>query len=168
MPVKMLFLDVDGVLTDGGVVLGDMGEVKTFHSRDGVGLELARRAGIAVHLVTARDSSAVRKRAEELSLEGLHTGAKRKRDVVESVLAEAGVSSEDAAFIGDDLVDLPAMQAVGTAIAVADAPQEVRAAAAYVTSVPGGRGAARDAVEWILKGEGRWDSVVADYLASIS
>lgn len=168
MPVRILFLDVDGVLTDGAIALGDSGETKTFHARDGLGLELARRAGIAVHLVTTRDSEAVRRRAEELSLDGVHLGVRRKVDVVAEVLAQEDVPASDAAFVGDDLVDLPAMRTVGTPIAVADAVPEVQAAAKYVASAAGGRGAVRDAVEWILRSEDRWNDVLADYLAEIA
>jgi len=148
--IRALILDVDGVLTDGGIILDESGrEWKRFHTRDGVGIKLAQQAGIRVLFLTARGSQPARRRAEELKAEWA-IGVARKDVFLETWLAEAGIDWSETAYIGDDLHDLPALRRVGCPIAVADAAREIREAACHVTTLPGGSGAVREAVEWIL------------------
>lgn len=162
--VRLLLLDVDGVLTDGRIVYADDGtELKRFHVRDGSGLKFWRQAGKRVAVLSGRSSPAVDRRAAELGIAHVVQGQGDKLPAFERVLAEVGVSPAEVCAIGDDLPDLPVLTRAGLAVAVADACPEVRAAADYVTAVPGGAGAVRDAVEWLLKLTGEWDAVVAGF-----
>jgi len=162
--IRMLLLDVDGVLTDGGVAWHDDAiEQKTFHIRDGLGLRVWARAGGAVGIVTGRSSTVVELRARELGIGIVRQGVDDKWKATDEVLAEAGVPWEEAAFVGDDLPDLPVILSCGVGIAVADACDEVRAAADLVTTARGGRGAVREVVERLLKSRGVWDAVVSGY-----
>jgi 3-deoxy-D-manno-octulosonate 8-phosphate phosphatase (KDO 8-P phosphatase) len=161
--IRALVLDVDGVLTDGGIVLdGGDGEWKRFHARDGVGIKLALLAGWRVLFCTARSSPPARRRAEELGAEWA-IGVKDKVAYLDGWLAEAGIGWDAAAYVGDDLQDLGALRRVGYPVAVADAAAEVRAAARYVTTVPGGSGAVREAVEHLLHEAGRHAEVLAAF-----
>ncbi len=160
--VELLLLDVDGVLTDGGVTLGpDGGEFKTFHIRDGLGLRLWRGSGRRVGLVTGRASRAVEARAAELGIAIVRQGVADKGSAVAAIMAECGLDAERTAFMGDDLPDLAAMTRCGVALAPADACAEVRAAAAVVTRMPGGRGAVREAIERLLGARGEWDAIAS-------
>lgn len=153
--VRILFLDVDGVLTDGAMYYGDAGEaLKRFHTRDGLGIRLLREAGVRVVLVTSEDSAIVLRRAEKLGLTEVHLGVQRKGVEVDRVLAEAGLSPEAAAYVGDDVNDCEALCRVGLAVAVADAEEPVKGAAHYVTRRPGGHGAVREVCDLILKAQG--------------
>ncbi len=163
--LRALVLDVDGVLTDGGIVLdAGGGESKRFHARDGIGVKLALTAGWRVLLLTARHSPAARIRAEELGAEWA-MGVGRKDRFLESWLAEAGIPWEEAAFVGDDLPDLGVMRRVGWPVAVADAAPEVRAVARYVTHLPGGAGAVREASEFLLRRAGIREETLQAFLA---
>jgi 3-deoxy-D-manno-octulosonate 8-phosphate phosphatase (KDO 8-P phosphatase) len=148
-PIRILFLDVDGVLADGGIHLGESGETKRFAARDGTASFLSRRVDLKLMLITFRDSEAVRRRASELGVEAAQ-GVADKLSVVERVCREQGLDLEEAAFMGDDLVDLKAMRAVGMAIAPRDAAPPALRLADIVTSAPGGQGAVREAVETIM------------------
>jgi 3-deoxy-D-manno-octulosonate 8-phosphate phosphatase (KDO 8-P phosphatase) len=162
--VQLLLLDVDGVLTDGGVTWSNQGiELKTFHIRDGLGLKLWQRAGCRAGIVTGRSSHVVQLRAEELGIGIVRQGVDDKLATVEAILADGGISWEETAFIGDDLPDLPVIARCGVGIAVADACAEVRAAAAVVTTLSGGRGAVREAVERLLTARGGWEAITARY-----
>lgn len=162
--VELLLLDVDGVLTDGSVVYTDTGEeLKRFHVRDGAGLKLWQAAGHQAAIVSGRASPAVERRAAELGLAPVLQGCDDKLTALAQVLAETGVSADRVCAIGDDLPDLPVLTTVGVAVAVADACPEVRASAHRVTMTPGGHGAVREVVEWLLKGQGRWAGLVARY-----
>jgi 3-deoxy-D-manno-octulosonate 8-phosphate phosphatase (KDO 8-P phosphatase) len=164
--VQLLLLDVDGVLTDGGVTWNNQGiESKTFHIRDGLGLKLWQRAGGRTGIVTGRSSHVVQLRAAELGIGIVRQGVEDKLDSTAAILAETGLAWEETAFIGDDLPDLPVIARAGVGIAVADACSEVRAAAAVVTQLPGGRGAVREAVERLLRARGSWEAIVARYAA---
>jgi 3-deoxy-D-manno-octulosonate 8-phosphate phosphatase (KDO 8-P phosphatase) len=165
--IKLIIVDVDGVLTDGTVVVGDAGEnAKRFHVHDGLGLRLAMLAGKTVALMTSAGSEAVRRRAEQLGIERVYQHVPDKGAAYAQVRDELGLRDEEVCYIGDDLIDLPAMRRAGLAVAVADAAQEVKAAAALVTERPGGHGAAREAVEHILKREGLWTEAVARLTAA--
>ena len=160
---RILFLDVDGTLTDGGIILGNTDDARRFHAHDGVGIRLATLAGIDVIFLSARENTAAERRARELGVRAV-LGAARKDEHVERLCRAAGVDPADAAFVGDDLQDIVAMKVVGTAIAVADAVPEVRAAAHHVVSRPGGHAAVREAIEWLLRREGRWQSALDLFL----
>jgi 3-deoxy-D-manno-octulosonate 8-phosphate phosphatase (KDO 8-P phosphatase) len=162
--VRLLLLDVDGVLTDGRIVYADDGtEVKRFHVRDGSGLKFWRDAGKRAAIVSGRSSAAVTRRAAELGISPVLQAQGDKLPAFERVLAEVGVTAAEVCAVGDDLPDLPVLTRAGLAVAVADASPEVRAAADYVTVTPGGAGAVREVVEWLLKLTGEWDRIVASF-----
>ena len=165
--VQLLLLDVDGVLTDGGVTWNNQGiESKTFHIRDGLGLRAWQKAGGRTGIVTGRSSHVVQLRADELGIGIVRQGVDDKLAAAESLLAEYGLSWEQTAFVGDDLPDLPVVSRCGVGVAVADACPELIAAATIVTRLPGGRGAVREVIERMLKARGSWDAVVARYAAN--
>ena len=159
--VRLLVLDVDGVLTDGSIVYSDSGEeLKRFHVRDGSGLKLWALAGMRTAILSGRSSPAVSRRAAELGIGVVLQGRSDKLAALAEILAATGCAASQSCAIGDDLQDLPLLNAVAVAVAVADACPEVRRMADYVTATPGGRGAARDLVEWLLKRQGRWDDLI--------
>lgn len=164
--VELLLLDVDGVLTDGGIVYADdRTELKRFHVRDGSGLKFWQLAGKRAAIVSGRKSPVVDRRAAELGIGPVLQGCGDKLVAFEAVLAATGFRPEQVCAVGDDLPDLPVLLRCGLAVAVADACPEVREAADYITAVPGGHGAVRDAVEWVLKLQGKWDGLVAKFRA---
>ena len=166
-PIKLVIFDVDGVLTDGRIVIDDNGvESKFFHVRDGHGIKLLIRAGIKAALLTGRQSRVVERRAEELGISMVYQGSKNKMEIYEKILDNLSLSNHEVAFCGDDLVDLPVMRRAGLALAPADACSEVKAIAHYVCHERGGRGAAREMVELVLKGAGLWEDVVSRYMKS--
>jgi 3-deoxy-D-manno-octulosonate 8-phosphate phosphatase (KDO 8-P phosphatase) len=162
--IRLVALDVDGVLTDGSITLTDSGEqIKTFHVRDGTGIKYLIRAGLQVALITGRSSRCVEYRAAELGVEYVFQGAKVKLEPYEALLEMSGLSDAQVACVGDDLPDLPLLRRCGLAVAVADAAEEVKAAADVVTAAAGGRGAAREVAELILKAQGKWDTILRRY-----
>jgi 3-deoxy-D-manno-octulosonate 8-phosphate phosphatase (KDO 8-P phosphatase) len=164
--VRLLLLDVDGVLTDGRIVYADDGaELKRFHVRDGSGLKFWRDAGKRAAIVSGRTSAAVDRRAAELGVAPVLQGQGDKLPAFERVLSELGLEADEVCAVGDDLPDLPVLLRVGLAVAVADACPEVRAAADFVTPTSGGAGAVRDAVEWLMKLTGEWGAVVQSFRA---
>jgi YrbI family 3-deoxy-D-manno-octulosonate 8-phosphate phosphatase len=165
--VQLLLVDVDGVLTDGGVTWNNEGiEQKTFHIRDGLGIKLWQRAGGRTGIVTGRSSRVVQLRAQELGIEIVRQGVDDKLEVTAAVLADCGVSWEQTAFIGDDLPDLSVVTRCGVGVAVANACPELIEAAALVTRLPGGHGAVREVIEQMLKARGAWDAIVRRYGAA--
>ncbi|MDX6693970.1 MAG: 3-deoxy-D-manno-octulosonate 8-phosphate phosphatase phosphatase [Blastocatellia bacterium] len=163
--VKLLLMDCDGVLTDGRItLLPDGDEQKSFHTRDGHGLVLLHRAGLSSGIISGRTSSSVTRRASDLGIRYVRQGTWDKIVEFEETLAEAGVDESETAFIGDDVTDIPLMQRVGLAVAVADATEETRAAAHYVTQLPGGFGAVREVTDLILKAQGRWAELMRKYI----
>jgi 3-deoxy-D-manno-octulosonate 8-phosphate phosphatase (KDO 8-P phosphatase) len=164
--IELLLTDVDGVLTDGGVIIDNQGvESKCFNIRDGLGIRLWQNSGGLAGIVTGRSSQIVKLRAAELDMEIVRQGVKEKLPVVEEILASLKLRPEQLAYIGDDLPDVPAIRFAGLGIAVADAPEEVRGAGDYVTSVPGGGGAVREVVELLLKNTGKWETVIEKFVA---
>lgn len=162
----LLLLDVDGVLTDGRIVLDDAGvETKRFHVRDGLGIRLLGAEGIGVGIVTGRSGEALRRRCLELGIDLIFDGVGDKAAVLPAVVARTGVDPERIAFVGDDLPDLPIMARVGVGLAVADAVPEVLARADAVADRPGGLGAVREICEAILRARGRWDAAVSRFCA---
>jgi len=194
--IKLLLFDVDGVLTDGklyifpapagiqqsaedhaakhggqggfGLVSQSMIEAKGFHAHDGTAISLAHLAGMKTGLITKRVSETVALRARDLKLEYVYQGIQDKLTAFEEILREAGLAASEAAFVGDDVIDLPVMRNCGLAIAVANARAEVKAAAHYVTPRAGGEGALRDATEYILKAQGKWKRVLSEYICERS
>src|SRR5439155_18441559 len=157
--IELLLLDVDGVLTDGGIIYGDDGrEWKVFHVRDGSGLKIWHLAGKRSAVISGRSSRVVEVRAAELGVSFVLQGAADKRPAYQRVLTEMEMRSEQVCYIGDDVPDLPILHNCGLAVAVADACPEVRTAAHYVTRVPGGRGAVRETIELVLRCQNRWPS----------
>ncbi len=167
--VRLLLLDVDGVLTDGSISLTGSGdESKTFHVRDGVGVRLWQEAGNAVGIVTGRSSRAVARRAEELGIGHVRQGVGDKVAAAEEIRGECGVPWAETASIGDDLPDILLARRAGVSFAVADACAELRGVATLVTHLPGGRGAVREAVECLMAARGGWETAVARYRGGIA
>jgi 3-deoxy-D-manno-octulosonate 8-phosphate phosphatase (KDO 8-P phosphatase) len=162
--IKLLILDVDGVMTDGRIIIDDAGsESKHFDVRDGHGLKMLMRYGIDVALLTGRKSRVVDHRAAELGITEVHQGIWNKREVFDEILRRRNLAAEETAYVGDDVVDVPLLRRVGFGVAVADACPEAIGAAGYVTEHSGGRGAVREVCEVILRAQGRWDDVAARY-----
>lgn len=160
----MLLMDCDGVLTDGRIWLfEDGGEQKSFNVKDGLGLELWHRAGFSSGIISGRTSRMVERRGHELRIQFIRQGVVEKIRAFEEIVSEAGVVYGEVAFVGDDVNDIPLMQRAGLAIAVADASDDARACAHYVTRAKGGRGAIRESVEMILKAQERWADLVLPY-----
>jgi len=194
--IKLILFDVDGVLTDGklyifpapagiqqstqdhaaqhsaqggfALVSQSLIEAKGFHAHDGAAISLARLGGIKTGLITKRISETVALRARDLKLEYVYQGIQDKLTVFEEILRQAGLDANEAAYVGDDVIDLPIMRNCGLAIAVANARAEVKAEAHYVTPHAGGDGALRDATEYILKVQGKWKRVVSEYICQRS
>ena len=190
--IKLLLFDVDGVLTDGKIFIfpapagieqptqqhaarhggqGGFGlhtqtmiEAKGFHAHDGAAISLARLGGIKTGLITKRISETVALRARDLKLDHVHQGIQDKLTVFEEILRQEGISPSEAGYVGDDVIDLPVMRNCGFAAAVANARDEVKKEAHYVTRHSGGDGALRDAIEYILRAQGKWQRVVSDYI----
>jgi 3-deoxy-D-manno-octulosonate 8-phosphate phosphatase (KDO 8-P phosphatase) len=164
MNIAGLVLDVDGVLTDGTFVIPIEGdELKAFHSCDGLGLRLLMDAGVKVAFLSGRRSGVVERRARELGVHKVVQGKHEKVGALREIAAEFGCALEDLAYMGDDLVDLAPMKAVGLAAAPSDARPEARDAAVFVAASAGGRGAVRDLCEHLLREMGRWDEVRARF-----
>ena len=162
--IRLLVADVDGVMTDGGIYLGEHEELKRYDSRDGSAIKYLMRAGLEFALITGRRSASVERRAQELGVKHVHQGALKKLPALRELLEELNLAPHQAAYLGDDLLDLPPILAAGVGVAVADAAQDVREHADYVTSQPGGRAAVREVVELILKAQGKWAPLVQTYL----
>jgi 3-deoxy-D-manno-octulosonate 8-phosphate phosphatase (KDO 8-P phosphatase) len=191
--IRLILFDVDGVLTDGKIWIfpapagtqqsvlqqsaqqggeGGFGfqsasliEAKGFHAHDGTAISLARLAGLKTGLITKRVSETVALRARDLKMDHVHQGIQDKAGVFRQILEKEGITASEAAFVGDDVIDLPAMRQCGLAIAVKNARPEVKADAHWITPHAGGDGAARDAVEYILKAQGKWKKVVEEYIS---
>jgi 3-deoxy-D-manno-octulosonate 8-phosphate phosphatase (KDO 8-P phosphatase) len=165
-PLRLMGFDVDGVLTDGALYFTDQGtEVKAFHTLDGLGLKLLRDAGVELALVSGRRSPAVAARAANLGVARVYQGVDDKLAVFERVRAELGLEPRACGFMGDDLPDLPVLLRCGFAATVPEAPEAVRARVHYVSRASGGRGAAREVCELILRAKGALEAAVAGYLA---
>jgi 3-deoxy-D-manno-octulosonate 8-phosphate phosphatase (KDO 8-P phosphatase) len=162
--IRMLVLDVDGVMTDGRLFYGPGGqELTAFHILDGHGIKMAIRSGLSLAVVTGRESEAVVQRARELGILEVHQKAVDKLSVFQELLRKSGLAASQVACMGDDLVDLPLLRRAGLAISVPDAADEVRAAAHYVTRRRGGRGAVREAIEILLQSQGLWSAELERY-----
>jgi 3-deoxy-D-manno-octulosonate 8-phosphate phosphatase (KDO 8-P phosphatase) len=169
IPVRLLAMDVDGVLTDGMIIWSapaegeNLLETKAFSVKDGLGLSLARVAGLVIAWITGRTSRVVERRAVELGITELHQWARDKERVLTEIRSRHGLPEAAVLFVGDDLNDLPAFGVAGVRVAVSDAAPELRAKADWVTRAPGGRGAIREVIEGVLRAQGRWEETVARF-----
>jgi 3-deoxy-D-manno-octulosonate 8-phosphate phosphatase (KDO 8-P phosphatase) len=165
--IKLLLLDVDGVMTDGRIIYDNQGnELKAFDVKDGHGLKMLQRAGIKIGIITGRQSELVAKRAAELGIEILYQKALNKLDPYREILAEQGLADEQVAYVGDDVVDLPILRRVGFSATVADAVPEVLPLVDYVASRQGGRGAVREICDLLLRASGQWEKLTERYFES--
>jgi 3-deoxy-D-manno-octulosonate 8-phosphate phosphatase (KDO 8-P phosphatase) len=162
--VKLFLCDVDGVLTDGTVLLGEGKEYKTFSIQDGLGLLLLKKHGLRVGWISARPSAVTQQRGEELRIEFIYQVKGSKVTTVEELLAATGFQWNDVCYMGDDVVDLGVLRRVGAAVAVANAIADVKHIAHYVTSARGGHGAVREVVELILRAQNKWKDVIAQHM----
>lgn len=163
--IRLVLLDVDGVLTDGRLYMAPDGmETKAFNARDGLGIRLGQRGGLTFGLVSGRASATVATRAAELDIAEVHQGIGDKAARVRDILERTGFSAIETAFVGDDLVDVPVMRMVGFSASPADAAPETRAAAHLVTAANGGHGAVREVIDYVLQATGNWDSVTGRFL----
>jgi 3-deoxy-D-manno-octulosonate 8-phosphate phosphatase (KDO 8-P phosphatase) len=164
--IRLLLFDVDGVLTDGTVVIHTDGtESKGFHIRDGAAMVWAQRAGLTVGLLSARSSGATTHRATQLAIRLVVQGVSNKLEAYDRILRESGFTDEAVAYMGDDLLDLPVLARAGLSAAPADAAAEVRRDVDWVSAIEGGRGAARELIELVLRAQQRWDAVMHEYTA---
>lgn len=162
--LQLLIFDVDGVLTDGSLYLGDDGqEFKVFHSRDGQGMVMLRESGVRLAVITGRSSRVVQTRMEGLGVAHIHQGCKEKLPAYEDLRQRLGLADEQIGYVGDDVVDLPVMRRAGLAVAVGDAHPLVRQQAHWCTQANGGRGAAREVCEFILDAQGNLERILAPY-----
>lgn len=162
--IRLLLLDVDGVMTDGRIIYDDQGhELKAFDVKDGHGLKLVQRAGLKVGIITGRQSPVVDQRAAELGIDLVYQGAKDKLVPFREILSQLQLSPRQVAYVGDDLVDLPVLLQVGFSATVADAIDDVKARVDLVTERPGGHGAVREICDFLLKACGRWEEVTQRY-----
>jgi 3-deoxy-D-manno-octulosonate 8-phosphate phosphatase (KDO 8-P phosphatase) len=163
--VRLVLLDVDGVLTDGRIVYtGDGDEIKSFNVRDGYGIRLMLDAGIQVGIITGRRSGALRHRCRDLGIDLVYAGARDKAPLLAEIMEKQTLPASAIAFVGDDLPDLPVMNRVGCAVAVADAHEELLRRAHMVTMATGGNGAVRELAEALLRAHGKWERLVASLL----
>ncbi|WP_446742171.1 KdsC family phosphatase [Silvibacterium acidisoli] len=169
--IRLFLMDIDGTMTDGGVCLislpnnGGIAELKAFDAHDGQGLTLAHTMGIKTGFITGRRSAAVSQRAQELHVDYVYLGQAKKTAAYEECMQKAGVTEEEVAYLGDDLPDMPLAVRSGLAVAVSDAAPELKAVCHHITEARGGKGAAREVVELILKAQGRWEEAIPQALA---
>jgi 3-deoxy-D-manno-octulosonate 8-phosphate phosphatase (KDO 8-P phosphatase) len=162
--IRMLIMDVDGVLTDGRIIQDCHGhELKMFDVKDGHGIVMAHRAKLRTGLISGRASETIARRAEELGIELVFQKIWNKLEVYEKILVDTALTPAEVAYIGDDLVDIPLLRRVGLAMAVADAVDEVKAVCHFITQRPGGQGAVREVIELILRAQGQWDTLLERY-----
>ncbi len=162
--VKVIIMDVDGVLTDGTISFGNFNDdYRGFNARDGLGLKVWGKAGYHSAVITAKSSRAVKRRCRELGIDLLYQGVEDKLRVFNKALLRLKVTPEEVCYIGDDLPDLPVLRAAGMAVTVPEAPEELRNVADYTTVSAGGRGAVRETVEFILRAQEKWESLIKVY-----
>ena len=162
--VKMVIMDVDGVLTDGKIIIDANGvESKAFYVQDGSAITYLHRAGMKTAIISGRNSEVVELRAKELSIEDVYLGIHKKMDAYEEILKKHKLKDNEICYIGDDLIDLPILRKVGFSVAVPNAPLEVKERVSYITDAPGGYGAIREVTEKILKSQGKWKEITSRY-----
>ncbi|HHT9125196.1 MAG TPA: KdsC family phosphatase [Candidatus Brocadiia bacterium] len=163
--IKMVIIDVDGVLTDGKIIVDVEGEeVKNFHVRDGTGVKYLQRAGLNCAVISGRKCAAVEHRLRELGIKDVFQNAINKIEAYEQIVTKYNLKDEEVCYIGDDLIDIPIFRRVGFSAAVPDAPEEVKEIATYITKTPGGQGAVREVIEKILKFQDKWGTIMERYV----
>lgn len=164
--IELLLLDVDGVLTDAGIIYSDSGEqIKKFNAKDGLGIKLLMEAGVKVGIITGLSSKALEHRCQKLGISLLFAGIENKSKVLKSIVSQTGIHPENMVFVGDDLIDLPVMKQVGVSFCVADACDDVKRHCDIITNLKGGHGAVREVCEYILKAKGLWSNILNRYLS---
>ncbi|MBI5681929.1 MAG: HAD-IIIA family hydrolase [Deltaproteobacteria bacterium] len=164
--IKILIIDVDGVMTDGSIIYNDDGkETKVFDVKDGHGIKMLMNAGVDVAIITARKSGVVRHRAKNLGIKMVYQKAMDKVSAFNDILAKTSLKPENAAYMGDELVDIPLLKRAGVSITVPDGVKEAKEFSDYITKMPGGKGAVREACELIIKTQGQWENAIKKYLA---
>lgn len=162
--IKLVIFDVDGVLTDSGIYIGEHGEIfKAFNCRDGFGITIAQKFGIKTAIITGRESVCTANRARELGISVVKQGQTNKRNAYKEIKAEFNLDDEEIAYVADDVIDLPVFVQVGFRAAVGDAKPEVKERAHFIAENPGGRGAVREVMEFILKVQGKWAEIIRQY-----
>jgi 3-deoxy-D-manno-octulosonate 8-phosphate phosphatase (KDO 8-P phosphatase) len=162
--IKLLMLDVDGVMTDGGIIMDNEGrELKKFNVRDGHGIKVLQRYGIKIAIITGRKSKVVEYRAKDLEIKDVYQKVFNKKEVFEKILKKYKLAANETAFLGDDIIDIPVLRRVGFSAAVADAVDVVKKSVDYITKNKGGNGAVREVCEMILQAQGKWEEVAAKY-----
>lgn len=162
--IKLLILDVDGVMTDGRIIMDNQGrEIKNFNVRDGHGIKLLQRYGIKIAILTGRQSKVVEYRAKDLEIEDVYQKVFNKKEIFQKILKKHKLSADEAAFMGDDIIDIPVLKSVGFSVAVADAVDVVKKSVDYITGHKGGQGAVREICEMILQAQGKWPEIAAKY-----
>ena len=162
--IKLIIFDVDGTLTDGGIYIGEKGELfKAFNCRDGFGITAAHKVGLKTAIITGRNSICTTNRAKELGISAVKQGHMDKRDAYKELKAEFNLSDEEIAYVGDDIIDLPVFVQVGFRAAVGDADLEIKNRAHFIAEKAGGHGAAREAIEFILKAQDKWSEIIRQY-----
>jgi 3-deoxy-D-manno-octulosonate 8-phosphate phosphatase (KDO 8-P phosphatase) len=166
--IKAIILDIDGVLTDGKIGYSrDSEEIKFFHVRDGSAIKMALRADLLVGVLSGRSSEANRHRAKELGLSFIYEGEKNKRETFERLITEKNLKYEECLFMGDDLIDIPPLMKSGIAVITGDAPEELNGFCDFRTKAFGGKGAVREVIVWLLKGQKKWDNLLERYVQGI-
>ncbi|MCK5686451.1 HAD-IIIA family hydrolase [bacterium] len=164
--IELLLLDVDGVLTDGGIIYSDSGEqIKKFNAKDGLGIKLLMEAGVKVGIISGLSSNALKHRCNKLGITLLFTDIKDKAKALDSILTKTGINAEKMAFVGDDLIDLPVIKRVGVSFCVSDASCDIKKHCDIITDLKGGHGAVREVCEQILKAKGLWEDILNKYLS---
>jgi 3-deoxy-D-manno-octulosonate 8-phosphate phosphatase (KDO 8-P phosphatase) len=164
--IKLIVFDVDGVLTDGRLYIGSGGkEFKAFHTQDGMGISIARFAGIKTAIITGRTSEAVTKRAEELKIDYVYQGIQKKMEILDKIISELNLTLEQVCYVGDDINDLPILRVIGFPAAPSNAVEIVKEQAQYISKSNGGDGAVREIIEYILKENHNYPALVEDYLS---
>jgi len=163
--IRMILLDVDGVFTDGKLYLGNGGEeLRAFYVRDGLAIRMGQAAGLTFGIVSGRDSELVERRARELEIEQIHQGIHAKGECLDRIAAESGLNAAQICFVGDDLIDVPALRRAGLAVCPSDGCEETRKFAHYICKNKGGHGAIREVVDLILHASGRWETAMKRFL----
>jgi len=164
--IKIIFLDVDGVLTDGKIVLSENDECKMFDVKDGLGIKLAQRSGMKVGIVTARSSRSVERRSKELDLDYTFQGCNDKVEAISEVLEKTDLTYSNVCYVGDDIVDIPVLRIVGFSATVNDAVDPVKSMVQYVSPKDGGHGAVRDIIEYILRSQGVYEKTIEGFISA--
>jgi len=165
--IRAIFMDVDGILTDGKIILGNSIELKSFHVRDGMAIAIARRCNIKIGFITNRSSDAVKRRADELKIDFLSQGTHNKLSCLKEISSTEKISMNEICYIGDDIIDIPVLKNVGFSATVADAPDEIKRCVHYISKKNGGCEAVRDIIQHVLSAQGKWDRTINDMISEI-